>query len=103
MTEWFTLLATAVLALVIGFFRRQLIAASLQAIAFFGALWLLTIAAITFGWYDIDGMIDCSPRCTRAQDAARVVLLATPAIAGALLLVALASAIAGRLQLSRRV
>ena len=96
-----TLLAFAVLSVVLGLRQRRLAAASLAAAAFIAFLWMLVVVAQTTDWHDADGWIDCWPRCTPLQDAMPVVLYGGPLIAGTLLLVSVASAIAGSLRRGR--
>jgi hypothetical protein len=87
------LLAIPLIAVVVGLVFRQVINSLLTAVLLLVFVWLLAVTALTFGWLDADGFIDCR-RCTDVHDATAVVLFYTPVIVGILLLTMFVSTIA---------
>jgi hypothetical protein len=87
------LLAIPLIAVVVGLVTRRVINSVLTAVLLLVFVWLLAVAAYTFGWQDADGFIDfwC---CTDVQNATEVVLFYTPVIVGILLLTMVFSTIA---------
>jgi hypothetical protein len=97
------LLAIPNIAVVVSLVSRRVINSLLTAVLLLVVVWLLPVAALTFGWQGAAGFIDCR-RCTDVQNATAVVLFYTPVIVGILLLTMVVSTIAlkiGRTWLSR--
>jgi hypothetical protein len=62
------------------------------------ALWLLDVAAISQGWRDLDGFIDCNDACSPGQTAAGVVALWVPVLFVVLVVALLVLAVRRRMR-----
>jgi hypothetical protein len=93
MLALFLLVAVFILALGLGLWRHHLGAACLTAVACLALLWILANYAISIGWHDAGGIIDCGVHCTEWQTRIAVVFWYTPIVAGVLLLIALVTAV----------
>jgi hypothetical protein len=62
------------------------------------AVWLLDVAAISQGWHDLDGFIDCNDSCSPGQTAAGVVVLWVPVLFVVLLIALLVLAVRRRMR-----
>ena len=58
--------------------RRRLVAGATWTIAALAVLWLADLAAVSQGWRDLDGFVDCNDSCSAGQTAAGVVLIWVP-------------------------
>ncbi len=65
--------------------RNRLVLTVVSVSAFLGGIWLAVLIAVEARWKDADGFVDCSPTCTRYQDAIGAVLFGAPAVLVALL------------------
>jgi hypothetical protein len=58
--------------------RGRLVRGATLAMAGLAAAWLAVVLAVSQGWRDVDGAIDCNDSCSRIQGAAGVVLFWAP-------------------------
>ena len=70
---------------VTGVRHNRLVLTVVSVSAFLVGIWLAVLIAVEARWKDADGFVDCSPTCTRYQNAIGAVLFGAPAVLVALL------------------
>ena len=76
---FFALLTGAVVAVLFVSKRRgKLVRGALLAMAGLAIAWLAVLLAVSQGWRDVDGAIDCNESCSGLQSGAGVILFWAP-------------------------